>query len=171
MAEFLAQVLIDLRLNLKMERGMTDDLDGLDGLDGLDLIDPIVRELQDKLREQGCAEAIATIRTSADLMYESNTTDIEDFYDLIIIVNDYTCMQLQDRSVPASLLADLISVRVYCKKCVKRKFRDWKYNKRHFWNDEEAEYQYFAGKEMWQESVAKIRELAALRPELCEALA
>jgi len=43
---------------------------------------------------------------------------------------------------------------------MKYKYRDYKYNKRKFWNCEEADYQYHEFMEyIWRPSLEKIREL------------
>jgi hypothetical protein len=96
-----------------------------------------------------------------DKMYRDDDSDIEDFYDLIMVVNDITHDVIKfDRFSNDQVLSFIRDVRIYAKKQVKRKYRDHKYNGRKFWQSEDADTQYALGVEyIWKPSVKKVRDL------------
>lgn len=100
---------------------------------------------------------VEKMRSYIDRMYESNDDDIEDFYDLISLINEHTFNVLLDKNLSDLAKSNFTrNVRIYAKKRVKRKFRDWKYEGRKFWNNEEAERQYAEGLDyIWKPSVIR----------------
>jgi len=75
---------------------------------GQNILDPLVLQLNRKLRE--CSDVVAAtqdIRDAADAMYSNNDTDIEDFYDLIDVVNEYMLNQISNKDVDDRDLSEL----------------------------------------------------------------
>lgn len=76
---------------------------------------------------------VTTVRNYIDRMYESNEDDIEDFYDLIILLNELVLKFIEIDTISNEKLKVIIKdCRIYAKKQVKRKYRDCKYNNRAF---------------------------------------
>ena len=93
--------------------------------------------------------------------YNDNGEDIEDFFDILALINNITwhCFRVlvltQPKFVPENL-EKMTDLRMFAKKQVKQKYRDFKNNQRVFWNCEEASFQYQAGIQcVWAPSVVE----------------
>jgi hypothetical protein len=101
------------------------------------------------------------MRNVANEMYNDDETDLEDFGDLIQMINIITYEMIKNKKISNHKFQYfLVNVRVYSKKQMKYKYRDYKYNKRKFWNYEDADHQYYEFMEyIWKPSLEKIRQL------------
>jgi hypothetical protein len=115
-----------------------------------------------EFKSETLPSCIEKMRQYIDQMYNSNDDDIEDFYDLISCINDHTYKVLKNKNLSNEEKSNFCkNVRIYAKKQVKHKFRDWKYDKRTFWNSDEAGFQYFEGiVYIWKPSVNHYLEIA-----------
>jgi hypothetical protein len=93
--------------------------------------------------------------------YNNDDNDIEDFYDIIIIINNVTYDLIINMDVNPDILHKFLrECRIFAKKQVKEKFRDVKYKGRKIFSYEEADRQYFEGvKYVWEPSVQQITQL------------
>lgn len=99
-------------------------------------------------------DLVAKIKNHIDKSYASDDEDIEDLGDIIMLLNQHTERMIKDlTNYTNSHVAEMIVLRVYAKKSVKTKFRDFKYKGRKFWNDDEAFFQYQELVKQWKESV------------------
>ena len=97
-------------------------------------------------------------------MYESNDCDIEDFFDLISVINEVTYRCIENPQSERWQICKMLRIRVIAKKNAKRKYRDYKYKNRKFFNYEEADQQYNEGVEyIWKPSVDKVKLLYETR--------
>ena len=106
------------------------------------------------------------IKKAIDEMITSTTNDIEDFYDLIMLINSITYAAIEDKNMNDEFVGKLITLRVYAKKQVKYKFRALKDDKEK--DLHEATRQYFDGvKYVWKPSLTKLAELVKIyRPSI-----
>lgn len=123
------------------------------------IFSPIVLRLQEE-EPLDMLDAARIIRLYVDEMRASND-DIEDFYDLIMVINNMVYERVPEKTPDtqeeADRLIELFDARVYAKKQVKGKFRDLKSGARAYQNLREATAQYFSGvKYVWEPSVAKL---------------
>lgn len=103
-------------------------------------------------------EDIKDMRKLIDDIYNDDKSDIEDMFDLISIINEIALEMIYNKNVSDKSLHEFLkNVRIYAKKQVKQKFRDYKYNGRNFWNHEEASNAYFSCTNyIWKPSVSKV---------------
>ena len=101
------------------------------------------------------------VKNTIKNLYESNDEDIEDFTDLIIIINNACFSIMRNKIFNYEQIIKFSKLRIYAKKMVKKKYRDYKYNNRIFFNNDLAHQQYFELVEyIWKPSVQKYIELA-----------
>ena len=99
-----------------------------------------------------------------DNLYDSNTEDIEDFTDIISILNESCYYILKNYKFSLDQCKKILDLRIKAKNKTYQKYKDYKYNKRRFWNDDKAELQYYnLNIYIWKPSVEKIEELLRKR--------
>lgn len=117
------------------------------------------------LQPETFEEELTKIKNQIDISYESDDEDIEDLGDIIMLLNEYSEHMIKDLNFTNSHVADMIVMRVYAKKLVKKKFRD--VNNRNFWNKDEAFFQYQELVIQWKESVNNLLSLTfEYRPDI-----
>lgn len=97
--------------------------------------------------------------------YNSNEEDIEDLDDIITITNILLNEIILNVDYEDEKVSRMLQLRKYAKKMCNKKFRDYKYDDRNFWNDYEAEYQYHQVWISWRRDTEKIKELLKSRLE------
>ena len=97
---------------------------------------------------------------AVDNIYGRDDYDIEDSSDIIQMINSIVMRIIIDDNFTVDQKRELLKIRIYSKKMAKKKYRDFKYNDRTFWNCEEAHQQYNElVKYVWKPSVAEIKKL------------
>ena len=131
------------------------------------LFSSTVRSLQEKgypdnfkLHTDLFDKHVEILRQHLQIAYESNNEDIEDFCDLIQMVNLCTENVIIDSDYSNFETLKMLRVRIESKKLIKKKYREFKYEERLFFNHEEA-YQQFAEflQYVWKPSVIHIEKL------------
>lgn len=100
--------------------------------------------------------------------YESNDEDIEDLSDIISIINLSTNNIIMNVSFKGSHITRTFNLRIVGKKTIKKKYSEFKYNDRRFFNHEEAHIQFTEFlSSIWKPSVRGIINLCRLyRPNI-----
>ena len=112
-----------------------------------------------KTFEKDCENIDKTI----DDIYESNDSDIEDFSDLLIIINNYCYNILKNNEYNKENKLQITELRLKAKRKAKQKYRDFKYDNRRFWNCNEAHQHYHELVEfVWKPSVKELKEIIEL---------
>lgn len=92
--------------------------------------------------------------------YKSNDEDIKDFSNLITIINDICYTVVENKIFSTKNLQQIANIRLLAKELIKKKFREYEYNDRQFWNYQEAEIHYSDFLvNIWKPSVKKFIEL------------
>jgi hypothetical protein len=118
-------------------------------MDGYDVIDIINNDLE-------------IINNFIDSSYKSDDDDIEDLYDIITIINDmvFKILNGHKNELCTDDIIKLLDCRLYGKKMVKKKYKEYKYDGRKFWNHEDAQNQYeMCTTHIWKPSVIKLSQI------------
>jgi hypothetical protein len=76
------------------------------------------------------------------------------------IINVCAKVIIINNEFPIVAVSKILQVRIQSKKLLKKKYRDYKYNERVFWNHEEAPQQYAKCLTyVWKPSVIEMKEL------------
>lgn len=135
------------------------------------IFSPIVLDLRNNINiynNDDIENNVELINKTIDDMYESDDEDIEDFYDLIMVINDIVENAIKNSRISTYNLSILMKSRIYAKKRVKQKFRECK--TRNYEDCITAELSYTESvKHIWKPSVIKLIELVKEhRPDFCD---
>lgn len=97
-----------------------------------------------------------------DTSYNSKDEDIEDLCDIIQFIHMETMNAMKNSKISNGKLNMITQMRLKGKKTIKKKYRDFKYDGRTFWNFEEAHQQFSEFMTyVWKPSIVEYKNTCA----------